>query len=1300
MARTLNATLAAAQIATERKPLLEVLSDKFVPDIPFTGQRLASDFPQYGVGGDRTNETGVHAIALSDGRLAVITVFSDVEFGYQGGKTRLSLSNVERTEWTDYTLDIQSSTDAAIVEMDGGRIGVVTPVGAYVVDVTTNIGTVLTTHIFSGLATLYVPFSVNPSRHSGNVCVTRLASGTYMTAYVSDDGVYPAHGNISVNYLTSADFVTWSAPVEIPMPFLDATHAKYSPFLFQTDDGTLNLLFEYVEQFTGNFGTTEQVNIYHFVSADNGATWTSASGASAFGAITNYPTFAETPRHPYAIPLGAGNWRISYHEAMSGLHMNTSAVGWAGDDRVLGVHFDEVSRLAYVVNYEPNDYGNLSSIVVVNPDTWSVVKSIDPTSGPTFGDMWFENGGGIYGSINLTETVGERELVVIRKGNHIGVYNGETDQITEFHFDAWEAHGVTVNTTEKPTGLGSATGHPTFVMDIVQMHLDYANRTLFLYWQYRYAYGGVLAVGKIDLTQTGPEYAHDILFKKDALPPGSDPGQMPTEAQMIAIVGTGGLSGGDFKVYPDENLIVISGGHTTNIEGGGYSWTGVTILYAMDGSLIHFFDPAISDTYPYRGIQKVVKVGSDLWGYFHYEPNYSNEGRRGLARISLLDFSVSYYRPTFSFVDDYKFNGIIATPDGEEIILGNDEYGASAFVIADATWDPFNNARYPGLYPNEPQAAESLAYDAANEFVFLGMYASGSGGYLAYFYRHGFMTQPQRLTAVDGDPDWEYGEHSPLLTPRTDKDLVMATDPASSGGMYAFWLHVNADGSVRVRWDKDLAEFDLTGYLVGGSAVTIKRSIDGTPNKLSFSVTHGHLFDPHNVDSLWSPVLKKYRRIRVRFGEEVAGVQYWTEAGTFVVISTKLSHQRGSYPNMNVECEDIRIWWEDAEIVTTEHYEMTPENILADVISTWGGMVAEDVVIPAMEGSYVVWFQWLDTTIKKVVDALVGRFGYFPTITADNKFTIRKISNANAVDHTYSGTAMLISFTPDDDFSDFTNRVTVVGESRDFIDCLYEEEAVGTLYGTSGWWGNKQTFDVWFSEDHKRKAKNPRLKILESCIPNGFIQKLGGGREGIVYIDADEFFCRIEVVTPDMSSVAWTLGASVLVLGIALGVTGTMTPTASPAAFAMFIGWVVLLSMLLYILSGIVNWQYEVWARPWGQQRIGCSGQANDVDLQALLNRINEKKLDEPLCISPEQCQWLAEHELMIVMMQRNRVRFDKIAHLQDEEGDTIVVPHPYSGKNMTVFITDLTRSFQIPSGDGGEGGFLDSITGWKVWPL
>jgi hypothetical protein len=959
---------------------------------------------------------------------------------------------------------------------------------------------------------------------------------------------------------------------------------------------------------------------------------------------------------------------------MSALHMNTDALGWEGTSSVYsgGVHFDEVARKAYVVNFNSH---NFSSIVVVDPDTWQPIKSIGSGTTPTLNPMWFNSNA----FLGVGMTVGERELTVIRTStNQIAVYNSETDQVTEYFFQDNATYGITANIFPKARGSTGGIGGHEDDMNIHHMFLDYENRMLYLLWYNDYIWGGCYGVSRIDLTQAGPEYTNDVLWVK------SSPGILLTQAQMLKT--------SDFKVYPDDNLMTLSGG-SADSEGLGGPWIGYTHLYTMAGELIKQLDTNTSDTYPHLGLYKVVKVGSYLYGYFSYEPDFGYDGQRGLCRIDLGDFSCSYFRPTFATVDNYGFNNLIPIKDGDEILFSSGVYGACRFVIEDGTWILYDNNVLPGLFPYST-SCESLAYDTVNGGIFLG---SINNAMIMYFNEEGYFNQPQYLGATFDGSDWTYGSSSPLLSPRSDRDLVMVPDPASSGSMYAFWIHV-AGGTWRVRWDKDVAEFDLTDYLVGGSVVTIKRSIDGSPSKLSFSVTHGHLFDPHNVDSLWSPVLKKFRRLRVRFGENISGVEYWHEAGTFVVVNAKMSYERGTYPTMQVEAEDIRTWWENAEIVTTDHYEMTPENILKDILSTWGGMELADVLPPAMEGSYVVWFQWLDTTVKKVVDALCNRFGYFPTITVDNKFTCRKISNVNAVDHTYVGTAMIVGFTPDDDFSDFTNRVTVTGETRDFIDVLYEEESVGQLYGTSGWWGNKQTFEVWYSEDHKRKAKNPRLVILESCIPNSFIQKLGGGSEGISSVDPDEFFCIVVVETPDMSTTAWILGALTLATGIAACIAGIWYPS---AGFGILIGWMIVLSMLLYILSGIVNWQYEIWARPWGQQRLGCSGVANDVDLQAQLGRVIEKKIDEPLCIDPPQCEWLAEHELMIAMSQRNRVNFEKIAHLQDEEGDTLVIPHPYSGKNMTVFITDLTRMFHVPSGKPDDkGGFIDSIDGWKVAPV
>jgi hypothetical protein len=108
-------------------------------------------------------------------------------------------------------------------------------------------------------------------------------------------------------------------------------------------------------------------------------------------------------------------------------------------------------------------------------------------------------------------------------------------------------------------------------------------------------------------------------------------------------------------------------------------------------------------------------------------------------------------------------------------------------------------------------------------------------------------------------------------------------------------------------------------------------------------------------------------------------------------------------------------------------------------------------------------------------------------------------------------------------------------------------------------------------------------------------------------------------------------------------------------------------------------------------------GSAEDLDFQALIGRTVTKKVDDPLCSTAAQCLQVASHELMVVKRQRSRVKFTKITHLQDEEGDTIKVPHPYTAFATKIFITDLTRKFKMPSTPTGEGYFFDEIEGWRI---
>ncbi len=1268
MAQTLNATLAAAMDSINRQPLVEVVSDKFVADIPLVGQRLTSDQSYLG---SVQNERNPEMLILSDGRLVVVHAF------YLGATNashiRLMVSDTSRTQFTSYSVSI-TGQELAIVELANGNIGLiaqdVSNLRAWSIVPTTGVATLLTGSPFVTNALYWLDTSKR-----GGVSVIRRADGTYMCAYVEGNMGYTGGGgswedstNTIVRYKTSADFITWSAAVTISMPGLNVTHNKYNPFLFQDTDDQLSVLFAYAQDVVG---TAERVNIYQYTSDDNGATWVPASGAGTFGDITTYPDFGTIAQHPVAAPSGGGSFTIAYHEQRAALHANADMLNWdVGLDTVDRVFFDPVSRKAYAT---VNDGNKFYGIVVIDVDTWTITKTIDATTTPALNSFW--TAGAPDNDMGWSKAHADGDFIAIMSpdtthARHIALYNVATDTITEYHFENIPAYGIVANTT--PAVQGSV-GVLTVDLRLVRIWVDAAAMRVYTLWGYPYAYGGVMAVGYLDLTETGPAFTHAMVFTDSG-------GAAPIEEQMIGMMS----DTGDFRVYAD--MIIVTGGYSSAVSDYG----GFTRTYTIGGALIHHFDGIDNPAYPYRGIKKMVRVGNVLYGTFLYESLYGNADRRGLAAINLSDNTVTYFRPTVGGeVDDYTFAEITSNVAGTELFITS-ALGVFVFTIATGTWELFDNTTYPGMFADPVNMETSgIAYDETNQQIFVGQYTGVSQG-VTMFNRNGFMYQPQYFTATHSIGGWSYGSADALTIGHYEYAAALAQSDVFNTGLYVVWT--NRNGTVTtIRWDTDAPEFNLSDYLLGGSNVTIKRSIDGTPHTLEFTVTHGHLFDPHNTQSLWSGILQKYRRVTVRFGERVAGVDYWHPAGTFVITGNKLSYSRGKYPTMHVQCEDMRTWWGDAEIIATDHYDSYPETVLEDLLTTFAGMTGAEIDLPVFANRYEISFQWLDTSIKKIVDTLCNRFGYFPTITVDNKFTARLISNLNAIDHTYPDITKIVSYTPDDQFSDYTNQVIVAGETRDFMEVMYAEEPVGQgQMGTVGWWGGHKHMTVWYSDDHTKKARYPRLEVLQSVSAGTF--QLGGGSESITAVSLLETSCEITIDCPDLLPVLIGVLAAMIITGFACGWTYVVS---GPC----FWGFTFELAILFYVIASFASFQYQIHARPFGLQRLGCSAQADDFELQHLLGRVNSKKLDDPLAISAEQCQQIADHELMIVMMQRRRVMFEKVAHLQDEEGDTISIPHPFTGIPMTIFATDITRQFKVPSttGEYDDGGFIDIITGWKA---
>jgi hypothetical protein len=195
-------------------------------------------------------------------------------------------------------------------------------------------------------------------------------------------------------------------------------------------------------------------------------------------------------------------------------------------------------------------------------------------------------------------------------------------------------------------------------------------------------------------------------------------------------------------------------------------------------------------------------------------------------------------------------------------------------------------------------------------------------------------------------------------------------------------------------------------------------------------------------------------------------------------------------------------------------------------------------------------------------------------------------------------------------------------------------------------------------------------------------------------ITGDNLYCTVKIESP---SLVYALGGF-----IALYITGALIPDkVEPIAAKFTIPWGRFIESsgligALGILASISSYQIEIWAQPLGEIRRSVQATWEDTTHQSEIGTVVSQSLVDQLCYDANDCQVVADIEGMIVTAQRNRVTFTKIAHLQDEEGDTIRIPHPYGGQNMDIFITDIARTYKKAVGSSG-GYFLDKITGWVV---
>lgn len=581
-----------------------------------------------------------------------------------------------------------------------------------------------------------------------------------------------------------------------------------------------------------------------------------------------------------------------------------------------------------------------------------------------------------------------------------------------------------------------------------------------------------------------------------------------------------------------------------------------------------------------------------------------------------------------------------------------------------------------------------LDYDPIND-VYLGAKAENI---LYLLPRSGDATRLMYATGVK-TTDWAFGTPATLVSgyKNVNGRLAITEDDA----VWATWTD-NAAAAFPVSWGKTGAQLSLQNYLT--DETEFEWSLEGVPSSLHFKLSHGHLFDPQNSASILNYYLSKGSSVTAKLGELVNGVEYWANQGVYIIRELALRYQRGEYPILDVSCEDITCLWEMAQIAATQLTTSYPDDGIKAIVKANTPLTDDDFNLPTFTDRFTFDAMWIDTYLSDIVHDLANRFKYFIIMDMDGKVTARRIDTTAAVSNAYTDKSKLIDFTPNDAFSDLTNRFIVTGQSLDDIELMYTEERIAEQNGTVGWWGCKKDLIIWYSGDMSRRAKHPRLNVLESPVSMGF-QLSGGVSIGISYIDTNHKYCIVEVNVPNL--------IPVLVGALAVWIAAHYIPdevivggVGASAGVTIPIGRIiesVSLILVMNVLGSVANYRFEIWGQPVGYVKRDYTAQADDATLQQQLGMVIPQKEEGFLCSTPTHCQYVADFERDLAVLQRNRVTTGKIAHLKDEVGDVISLPHPYTNNTIKTLITKLNRKYKPSTLTDDEGHFTDTVDGWVI---
>lgn len=1076
------------------------------------------------------------------------------------------------------------------------------------------------------------------------------------------------------------DFKKFTAPADMPLPGVVASRNKKQYAFCKLPDGRVVLTFDCITG--GSTAATAITNIFYAVSTDGGHNFGRAQ------AVTGY----SAPREI------ANTARIAVKDEKSAVLTYGESVGclWLNQGGGSVFHVDLVRRRAYISSNGAGQGGAVPVLLYeADIDEWKILRTWGTSSHPAL-PSWMSGeplgAGTVYPSWAKSKSDGRYVCLGTAGGRGFGeirlaavmVLDVTKNLFKSLFFEKYTKSNDNNYVFHKNVDLSNSKIKGECYAQLYRIHAD-ENRM----W--------------VVLGDSGDEKRKELAyFDLDEIFDQSN--SRYTANVVYDLTGEKIPSRIEAEYNDEDNVWAVNLGYC------------IKVLDAESYALLHIVDAGTISNFPANGLMQIKYKSGKIYGAADNTENEAKySGIQGLCIIELAQNSISYHKPGTAFAGNYS-NYIFRSPQpisGNRVlgVAGNHTLAADRFWSSLAlfdedtqTWTFLNSGNTRGfhdLYVDSHFAYDETtgliytmaAVNKVNSWSTIGFQLVSIEGAIDRVYYRGVN--------IDGD-NLYFSEPKTLVKGNAETNGVPLADP-SDRGLYYFWRHRYGEHQ-RICYDKEVMPLDLSRYLLRGSTVTISKTVDVTPNTLNFSVANGHLFDTTNTASTLNRYFQKGKKIEIKIGEKINGVEKYPDLpDVFVVTKTSMTYKRGQYPVLTVECADRRYLFEQIQIVASEYYTAAaPHDVIVSVLKKHCAVGEKNIRVPAVDepGAYITG-QFIEQNALQSLNEIAERFGYFLYADVGDIITMKKIDTAMPISHSYAGAAWMVNYTPDDSFADFTNKITVVGESPEKIAVHMPEELALTDSGTMGWWKRRKTKRLYYSEDEQKIYTNPRLVVVEAASSIGF--KLAGRVKEYLSSQATaNTYVDVTIETPNilpvfLSALAMIAAAKsmppVIVPPDPQTGYGGGTAQSHEAGILESMGtW-----LALQCLGAVANYQYEIYAQPIGYIRRSFQYSVTDDEIiKQLNNTVIEKKINNPYCYTQQHCEKVANFEMMVAKAQRSRIKLTKIMHLKDEVGDTIQIKHPYNSLKQRIFITDMMREIQIPE-SGGEGRCIDHIEGWKL---